>query len=152
MEIVGGDSRSPRLRSSIAGCGFSFAGLSGVGLVGIAQREDFERYTELGFAKRRGFFLRKSAEFARTLFNLGGGNMIRHLRGSGARPHRIREDVEIGERSALDEIGCGAVIFGGFAGEAGDDVGTEGRVGQAVVDELDATGVVFGAVPAVHTG
>ena len=40
----------------------------------------------------------------------------------------------------------------GFAGEAGDDVGADGGVGEAVVDEFDAAGVVFGAIPAVHGG
>ena len=40
----------------------------------------------------------------------------------------------------------------GFAGEAGDDVGADGGVGEAFVDEFDAAGVVLGAVPAVHGG
>src|SRR5882672_6945055 len=40
----------------------------------------------------------------------------------------------------------------GLAGEAGDDVGASGGVGKALADELDAPGVVFSAVPAVHGG
>ncbi len=60
--------------------------------------------------------------------------------------------MEVGEGEAVDEGEGGGVVGFGFAGEAGDDVGAEGGVGEAVVDELDAAGVVFGAVPAVHGG
>jgi len=60
--------------------------------------------------------------------------------------------MQIGERQALDEIHCGGVVGFGFTGEAGDDIGSNGRLGEAVVDELDAAGVVLGAVPAVHGG
>jgi len=60
--------------------------------------------------------------------------------------------VEIGERAGSDEVqGCGVVRIG-FAGEPGDYVGADGSVGQAVVDEFDAAGVMFGAVPAMHGG
>src|SRR5258708_35210029 len=40
----------------------------------------------------------------------------------------------------------------GFSRKASDDVGADGRVGQEVVDEFDAAGVVFGAIPAMHGG
>src|SRR5882724_2379899 len=43
------------------------------------------------------------------------------------------------------------VVFG-FAGEAGDDISADGGVRETFVDEFDAAGVVFGAVPAVHGG
>src|SRR5216684_6124562 len=60
--------------------------------------------------------------------------------------------MKVGEREAFDEgHGCGVVIFG-FAGEAGDYVGADGSVGEAVVDEFDAASVVFRAIPAVHGG
>jgi hypothetical protein len=53
---------------------------------------------------------------------------------------------------ALDERESCSVIGFGFAGEAGDYVGADGGVGEAIVDQVDAAGVVFGAVPAVHRG
>jgi len=60
--------------------------------------------------------------------------------------------VEIGERVLRNELeGCGVVGFG-FSREASDDVGADGGVGQTVVDEFDAAGVVFGAIPAMHGG
>ena len=64
----------------------------------------------------------------------------------------VREDVEIGERMLLDEGEGGFVIGFGFAGEAGDDVGADGGIGNLFADEFEAAGVVFGAVPAVHGG
>ena len=60
--------------------------------------------------------------------------------------------MEVGEGEAVDEVEGGGVIFGGFAGEAGDDVGADGGVGEMVVDEFDAAGVVLGAIPAMHGG
>ena len=60
--------------------------------------------------------------------------------------------MEVGEGQALDEGHGGGVVGFGFAGEAGDDVGADGGVGKMVVDETDAAGVVFGAIPAVHGG
>jgi len=60
--------------------------------------------------------------------------------------------MKVGEREAFDEGECGGVVGFGFAGEAGDDVGTDGGVGEAVVDEFDAASVVFRAIPAVHGG
>jgi len=58
--------------------------------------------------------------------------------------------VEVSEGEALDEGDGGGVIGFGFAGEAGDYVGADGGVGEAVVDEFDAAGVVCGAIPAVY--
>ncbi len=60
--------------------------------------------------------------------------------------------MEVGEGVAFDEGEGGGVVGFGFAGEAGDDVGADGGVGEAVVDEVEAAGVVFGAIPAVHGG
>src|SRR5271167_254458 len=76
--------------------------------------------------------------------------MIGCCGGFGAGAARIGEDVEVGEGVAVDEGESGGVVGFGFAGEAGDYVGADGGVGKAVVDEFDAAGVVFGAVPAVH--
>jgi len=60
--------------------------------------------------------------------------------------------VEIGEGERFDEgESCGVVLVG-FAGETADDVSADGGVGEAFMDEFDAAGVVFGAVPAVHGG
>jgi len=42
------------------------------------------------------------------------------------------------------------VIVFGFTGEAGDDVGADGGVRELFADEVDAAGVVFGAIPAMH--
>ena len=64
----------------------------------------------------------------------------------------VRKNVEIGERARLDEIHGGSVIGFGFAGETGDDVGADSGVGELFADEIDAAGVVFGAVPAMHGG
>jgi len=46
--------------------------------------------------------------------------------------------VEIGEGEALDESERGGVIVFGFTGEAGDDVGADGGVREALMDEFDA--------------
>ncbi len=60
--------------------------------------------------------------------------------------------MEIGEGQALDEGERGGMLGFGLAGEAGDDVGTDGGVGKAFADEFDPAGVVLSAVPAVHGG
>ena len=60
--------------------------------------------------------------------------------------------MEIGEGEALDEGECGGVVVFEFAGETGDDVGADGGVREAFVDEFDTAGIVLGAVPAVHGG
>jgi len=60
--------------------------------------------------------------------------------------------MKIGERALLDEIHGGSVVGFGFARETGDDVGTDGGVGELFTDEIDAAGVVCGAVPTVHGG
>jgi len=60
--------------------------------------------------------------------------------------------VEIGEGQALDEGERGGMFGFGLAGEAGDDVGANGGMREALAYEFDAAGVVLGAVPAVHGG
>ena len=78
--------------------------------------------------------------------------MIFQKGGFGTGAARIREDVEIGEGTIFDETQSGGVIRSGFAGKAGDDIGTNSRVRKAVADEFNAAGIVLGAVPAMHGG
>ena len=94
----------------------------------------------------------QGAEFAGAAFDCGRGDLIGCGGGFCAWPARIGEDMEVGEGEALDEGEGGGVVGFGFAWEAGDYVGADGGVGQAVVDEFDAPGVVLSAVPAVHGG
>ncbi len=87
--------------------------------------------------KAADFFSERRAEFPGALLDRGGGNVIGHLLGRGPGPDGVGENVEIGERTAVDEVERGGVIFGGFAGEAGDDVGADGGVGKLVANEFD---------------
>ena len=103
-------------------------------------------------AKGRGFFLGEAAQFTGALLDLGGGNVIGHLRGGGAGADGVRENVEVGERIAVDEVDRGGVVVGGFAGETGDDVGADGGVGELIADEFDPACVVLGAIPPMHRG
>ena len=104
------------------------------------------------FAKGGGFFFGEAAEFTGALLDGGGGNVIGYLRGCGPRPDGVRENVEVGERMVVDEVDRGGVIFGAFAGEAGDDVGADGCLGKLIADEFDPACVVLGAIPPVHRG
>ena len=65
---------------------------------------------------------------------------------------RKGKNVQIGKRKALNKGESGGVVGFGLAGEAGDDVGADGGLGKTFANELDAAGVVFRAVPAVHGG
>ncbi len=78
--------------------------------------------------------------------------MICREGGFGAGAARIREDVEIGEGTIFDETQSSGVIRSGFAGKAGDDIGTDSGVRKALANEFNAAGIVFGAVPAMHGG
>ena len=103
-------------------------------------------------AEGGGFFFAEGAEFAGTALDDGAWDFVCEGGGFGAGALGKREDVEIGEGQAFDEgHGCGVVFFG-FAEETGDDVGADSGVGEALVDEFDAAGVMLGAVPAVHGG
>ena len=106
----------------------------------------------MGLAEGGGFCFAEGAEFAGAALDDGTGDFVRKRSGFSARTLGKRENVEIGEREALDECERGGVVVFGFAGETGDDVGADGGVREALVDEFDAAGVVFGAVPAVHGG
>jgi len=58
--------------------------------------------------------------------------------------------VEIGEWKRFYEAQSSFVVGFGFAGETCDNVCTDGGVGKKFVNEFDAAGVVFGAIPAMH--
>lgn len=124
----------------------------GIGNVSGAKGKDSEGAADLGMAEGRGFGFAEGAEFAGAALDSGAGDFVCKRGGFGAGALGKRENVEIGEREAFDEShGCGVVVFG-FAGEAGDDVGANGGVGEAFMDEFDAAGVMLGAIPAVHGG
>ena len=124
----------------------------GIGIFAGAERKDSERAAELGLAEGRGFGFAEGAEFAGAALDCGAWDFVGECGGFGAGAFGKRENVEIGEGQAFNKGERGSVIVFGFTGEAGDDVGAEGGVGKAVVDEFDATGVMLGAVPAVHGG
>src|SRR5712664_4441111 len=94
----------------------------------------------------------EGAELAGAALDDGAGDFVRKGGSFGAGTLGKRENVEISEGEALDEAKRGGVVVFRFAGEAGDDVGADGGVRKAFMDEFDAAGVVFGAVPAVHGG
>src|SRR5271157_5296450 len=60
--------------------------------------------------------------------------------------------MQIGEWKRAEEVERRGVVRFGFAGEAGDNVGADGRAGESFADALDAAGIVLGAIPAVHGG
>ena len=106
----------------------------------------------MGLAEGGGFGFAEGAEFTGAALDDGAGDFACERRGLRAGALGEREDVKIGEREAFDESEGGTVVVFGFAGEAGDDVCADGGVGEALVDELDAAGVMLGAIPAVHGG
>ena len=114
------------------------------------QGKDAEGAAQLGLAEGGGFGLAKHAQFAGAAFDDGAGDFVRKRGGFGAGTFRKREDVEIGEGQAIDKGHRRGVVVLRFAWEARNDVGADGGVGEALADEFDAAGVVFGAVPAVH--
>ena len=106
----------------------------------------------MGLAEGGGFSFTEGTEFACAALNDGAGDFVRKLGGLGAGALRKRENMEIGERARFDEGQCRGVVGFGFAGETGDDVGTDGGVREALMDEFDAAGIVLGSVPTVHGG
>jgi len=84
--------------------------------------------------------------------NCVAGDLRIERGGFGAWTRRVREDVEIGERKRIDEAESGFVIGFGFAGEASDDVGTDGGGRKKFANEFYAAGVVLRAIPTVHGG
>jgi len=104
----------------------------------------------LGLAKGGGFGFAEGAEFAGAALDYGAEDFVRKYGSFGSGALGKGENVEIGEGQAFDEVERGGVVVFGFAGEAGDYVGADGSVREALMDEFDAAGVVLGAVPAVH--
>src|SRR5229473_4244171 len=99
---------------------------AGIGILGGAEREDAEGAAELGLTKGGGFFFAEGTEFAGAALDYGTGDFVRKGGGFGAGAPGERENVEIGEGEALDKGERGGMVFFGFAGEAGDDVGADG--------------------------
>lgn len=104
----------------------------------------------MGLAEGGRFGFAEGAQFAGAALDDGAGDFVRESGGFGAGAFGKRKDVEIGEGQTLDKVERGGMLGFGFAGEAGDDVGADGGMREAFADELDAAGVVLGAVPAVH--
>ena len=114
------------------------------------EGEDAEGAAGLGGAESGGFFPREGTQLAGALLD----DVNRNLTGLGSRfgagALRVGKDVEVGEWETLDKFHGGSVVCVGFARETGDDVGADGGVGKAFVDEFDAASVVLGAIPAMH--
>src|SRR5260370_15706175 len=106
--------------------------LRAISTVARTEGEDAKGAADLGMAEGAGFGFAEGAELAGAAFDGGAGDFVCERGGFGARALGKREDVEIGEGEALDEgKRCGVIIFG-FAGEAGDDVGADGGVREAL--------------------
>ena len=131
----------------IAGEGGSVSGVRFVRVEG----EDAKGAAVLGTAERGGFGFAEGAQFAGAAFDGLMGHLIGKRGGAGAGALRIGKDMKVSEREALDERQRGGVIFFPFARKTGDDVGADGGVRKKRVDELDAAGIVFDAIPAVHS-
>src|SRR5271157_6411401 len=58
--------------------------------------------------------------------------------------------MQVGEGALCNETQCGGVVPFGLAGETGNDIGADSGMRKAFVNELDAAGVVFRTVPAMH--
>ena len=114
------------------------------------QGEKLQFAVDLGITKGGRFGFGEGTKFTGAGFDGAAGEMIGQGCGFGAWALRIREDVEIGEGTIFDETQGGGVIRFGFAGKTGDDVRADGGVRQAVADEFNAAGIMFGAIPAVH--
>ena len=122
------------------------------GRIVATESENTEGAAELGLAEGGGFGFAEGAQFAGTALDDSWGDFVRKSGGFGAGAFGKGEDVEVSEGQALNEGERGGMFGFGFAWEAGDDVGADGGVGKALADELEAAGVVLGAVPAVHGG
>src|SRR5712664_4234997 len=129
-------------------------GWSRVGVVdGIpTQGEDAQGVADLSAAKGGRFGISEGAKFAGASFDDMARQLAGERGGFGAGTLRVGENVEVSEGAGSDEIQSCGVVGIGFAWETCNNVGADGRVGQAIVDEFDAAGVVLGAIPAMHGG
>jgi len=114
------------------------------------KRKDAEHPAGLGSAEGGSFAFAEGAQFAGAALD----DVARHLIGERdslrARAPRIGENMQIGERKSFDEGESGGVVVFRFTRKTGDDVGTDGGVREAFVDEFDAARVMLSAIPAVH--
>src|SRR5437899_2349371 len=92
----------------------------------------------------------EGAQFTGAPLDGGGWDFFGEMLSLSARTLGKRKDVKVGERRLFDERKRGAVVGFGFAREAGDDIGANGGVGEALANQFNARGVVSGAVPTVH--
>src|SRR5208337_2116436 len=115
-----------------------------------AQSKDTKDAADLRGAKLGGFGFREGPQFARAAFDDATGNLMGQSSRFCAGARGIREDMQVGEGPLFDEAQCGGVVGFGLAWEPGDDVGADSGIGKALVNELDAAGVMFGAIPAMH--
>ena len=106
----------------------------------------------MGMAEFGGLAGGEGAKFAGAALDDLAGELLREGGSARAGALGVRKDVQVGERARCDEVECGGVIGIGFAGEARDDVRADGGVREMLVDEFDAAGIVFGAIPAMHGG
>ncbi len=58
--------------------------------------------------------------------------------------------MQVGEGALFNVTQRGGVVGFGLARKPCDDVGADGSMGKTFVNELDAAGVMFGTVPAMH--
>ena len=141
MEIIRRDRRRPR-----------FGGCGRIRFICMTQRQNFDCRTELRFAECCRLFLGEYAKFAGTRMNRRSRNVIQHRLRRRPGTNGIREDVQIGKRTALDELDRCGVVFGGFPGETRDNVSADRGVGKLIANKFDSARVVFGAIPAMHRG
>lgn len=134
----------------IAGYGGCRLGIDGIRISVKSKNAEFA--TDLRAAEGGGFFLCEEAKFAGTALDNTGRKVIGNAGGPGAGARGVGKDVKVSERERFDEMHGGRVIFFRFAGEAGDDIGADGGMGEKLTNQLDTSRIVFGAIPAVHGG
>src|SRR6266852_2153858 len=116
----------------------------------VAEGQHAHAATGLGGAKGGASCFSAGAQLAGAPLDDGGGDFFGEMLGLSARTLGKRKDVKVGERRVFDERKRPQVVGFGFTGEAGDDIGANGGVGEALANQFNARGVVCGAVPAVH--
>lgn len=116
------------------------------------QSEDAMGAAELRVAEGGRFGFGEGAKLAGAAVNNFGGELRFEGGSFCARTLGVGKNVEVGEGERFDEAESSFVMGFGFTGKTCDDVRTYGGVGEKFADEVDAAGVVFGAIPAVHGG
>ena len=80
----------------------------------------------------------------------GDGNFLAEFEGGGAGPVAVGEDVEVGEREAVDELQRAQELFLALAVEACHDVCGDAGVGHCLLDAQQFVAVEGSVVAAVH--